>query len=146
VSSFKIGKPAGGGGFDKSAHLGHLLVFVNAHGEEVPKYQGEGTQLAAMCAYVCCTTCPIVLADQRIYGEALAPRIVDAGEEIVGGILAQSNAKPGRNPAWILEDPTDDDIATIQAFLETYATRLPSSDRIVIETPKDEPRAADDSY
>jgi hypothetical protein len=143
--TFKIGKPAGAGGFDKSAHNGHVLVFIDARGEEVPKYQGDGTQLAAMCSYVLCCNCKLVVADQRIYGEALAPRIVDANEEIVAGVLGQSNPKPGRNPAWILEDPTDEDEAAVQAFLAAHATRLPSSGRIVVEAPA-VPAQVDESF
>lgn len=132
--TWKIGKPARGGGFDKSAHLGHLLAFIEAKGEQVPKYKGEGTQLAAVCSYVVCLDELTVFADQTIYGEALAPRIVDADEEVVAGILGQSDAKPGRSPAWILADCTDEEEATVTQFLDKWAVKTPSG-HIIVEQP-----------
>jgi hypothetical protein len=143
--SFKVGKPASREGFSKDAHNGHLLVFTDARGEEVPKYQGDGTQLTAMCGYVVCVPCGLVLADQRVYGEALAPRIVDAEEKIVAGVLGQAPAKAGRNPAWILEDPTDDDIVAVQEFLANHASEMPSG-RIVIEAPAEQTPSDDKPF
>jgi hypothetical protein len=143
---FKVCKPGSREGFTKDDHNGHLVAFVDAKGEETSNYSGDGTQLVAVCAYVVCVTCRSVFADQRVYGEVLAYQIVDPHEEVVGGHLGQSKAKPGRNPAWVLEDPTVEDETAIQAFLDQHATRMPSSNRIVIEQPAKSKPNDDESF
>jgi hypothetical protein len=141
--SFKIGKP-GSRGFDKNEHNGHRVAFVNPQGEKEPKFNAsEGDQLVAVVDYAICESCKLVYADQRIYGEVLAHQIVDPGEEVVAGWLGQSKARPGKSPAWILEDPTGEDEAAIQSFLVTCnAQRVPNSNRITLEQPK--PALSDD--
>jgi hypothetical protein len=133
MSGWKISPPAAGGGFNKEEHVDHLCVFVDPKAEETPKFSGEGVQIAARCAYAICETCGLVLTDPLIYGDALAPRIADAGE-VVAGRLALGKARAGRNAPYFLNDPSGDDLQAVEAFLEKYAVRLPSG-KIVVETP-----------
>jgi hypothetical protein len=145
AAGFRIGGPAARGGFPKDEHLNHLLAFVEPRSETTTKFDGTGTQTAAVCSYVVCVPCRRVFTEQTIYGEALAPRLVDTESEVVVGTLAQAQSRmPGRNPAWILDDPTDTDIGAVQGFLTEYASRLKSG-KIVVEQPDDEaPPPTDD--
>jgi hypothetical protein len=135
VSNFTFSKPSpGGGGFDKAAHEEHTLVFVEPVAEAMSTSFGDTT--GAKCSYVVCLDDDLVEADVVIFGTALQPAITDSGEEIVVGHLVKGNAKPGRSAPWLLEDPTDEELARAETFFATRATRLPSG-RIVIE--KDRP-------
>jgi hypothetical protein len=129
-SKFSFSKPsASSGGFSKDEHEDHALVFVDARAEEMSTAFGDTT--AARCSYVICLDDELVESDVVIFGIALVPAIVDPGEEIVVGHLVKGDAKPGRNPPWLLEDPTDEVLARAEAFFAKRAARLPSG-RIVI--------------
>jgi hypothetical protein len=129
---FTFSKPSagGGGGFSKDEHEEHVLVFVEPKAEEMSTSFGDTT--AARCSYVVCLDCDLVESDVIIFGTALVPAITDSGEELVVGHLVKGDAKPGRNPPWLLEDPIDEELARAEAFFATRAARLPSG-RIVVE-------------
>jgi hypothetical protein len=62
------------------------------------------------------------------------PRLTgEPDAEVVVGRLGQGCAKPGRNAPWTLDDPTEADLAEAEAFLEKYATRLPSGTIVIDE-------------
>lgn len=132
--SFKISKPSPGGGkWDKDAHLDHLHLFVangGFHAEDVET--SFGTSPAVKVDHVVCVKCGDVVDDLLVFGAALAPRLDGAEAGVVVGRLGQGLAKPGRSAPWTLDDPTDDDLATAERFLEQYATSLPSG-RIVLD-------------
>jgi hypothetical protein len=131
---FRIGRPsAASNGFDKNAHIEHLLIAVEPEAQEMETSYGPAT--AAHCSYVACVDCGTVDADVLLFGTALVPRLLDVEEGLVAGRLCQGQAKAGRQPPWLLEDPSDGDIAQAEAFLERCATRLPSG-RIVMEPPR----------
>jgi hypothetical protein len=133
-AAWRFSKPsAGGGGFSKDDHEGHLLVFVEPKAEEMSTSFGEST--AARCSFVVCLDDDLVEADVDIYGTVLVPALTEPGEELIVGHLVKGDAKPGRNPPWLLEDPTDEEFARAEAFFAKRAARLPSG-RIVVE--KDE--------
>jgi hypothetical protein len=132
-TAWKISAPKPGGGFNKADHVDHLLIFIEPRAEEVPKYASEGTQIAAKTDYTICIDCNLVLTDQLVYGDALAPRIIDAGE-VVAGKLAVGQARAGRSAPYLLEDPTAADLQRVESFLERTAVRMPSG-KIVIEAP-----------
>jgi hypothetical protein len=141
MTSWTIADPGTGGSFVKDEHVGHLLLLVAPRGEETTKFSGEGTQIAARVDFLVCTDCGLVLADQLVFGEALAPRVIDQGE-IVAGRLALGKARPGRNAPYVLEAATDSDRTTAQVFLGRHAARLPSG-KVVIEQPGDEDAVSD---
>jgi hypothetical protein len=131
---FKLSKPSPGGGkWDKDAHLDHLHVFVANDGfgaEQVETSFGESA--AVKVDHVICVRCREVVDDLLVFGAALVPRLDGAESSIVVGRLGQGLAKPGRSAPWTLDDPTDEDLATAERFLERYATTLPSG-KIVLD-------------
>ncbi len=82
-----------------------------------------------------CATCHEAWAATDVSGAALAPRILSATGEIVAGRLVQGTAKgEGRSAPFLLDDPTPEDIAELDAIFSKYAVKLPSSGEIVFET------------
>jgi hypothetical protein len=133
MSTFRIGRPNPGGGFDKEAHCDHLIAFIQPTAEEATTSFGDST--AARCSYVACLDCNTVMSDVLIFGSVLVPRLVGTDDDVVVTRLGKGLAKPGRSPAWIPDNPTDADISQVEAFLEKHATRLKSG-AIVVETPE----------
>jgi hypothetical protein len=124
---WNLSKPAAGGDrWPKDDHLDHLHVFAGDL-ERREMGSGEDAYSVAHVDYVICVDCPGVWPDQLVSGKALVPRLTgDPTAELVLGRLGQGLAKPGRSAPWTLDDPTDKDLVTAEAFLDRYATRLPS--------------------
>jgi len=132
MSNWNVSAPGkGGGGFSKEDHVNHRLVFVRPEREETTAYSGEGTQIAARCAYVCCLNCGLVLEDAPMYGAALVPALLDQGD-IVAGTLALGAARPGRTAPYVLTEPTASELTAVEEFLDGRAVRMPSG-KIMIE-------------
>lgn len=109
------------GGFKHVDHLGHVLLFVSP--QLVEETGAFGDQQVARCAYVCCITEGTAQPDAKVYGKVLAPRVAEAGEELVVGVLEQGTAKPGMSPPWILANANAEEKASAEAFLEARFTR-----------------------
>jgi hypothetical protein len=125
MSKFKISSPgAGSAGFDKSAHIDHLLAFVGAVEEE--RHGRNGNYVAAHCAYAVCVPCRKGWTDTDVSGAALAPRILSADGEIVAGVLVQGDAKPGQSPPFLLENPSPEEFDMLDELFETYAVKMPT--------------------
>jgi hypothetical protein len=137
MAGFKVSRPSqGSGGFDKKEHEGHLCIFVEPKAEEMTtRYEKEAT--AARCSYTCCLECRSVVSDALLFGAVLVPQLTNGGEELVVGKLGQGEAKAGQNAPWLLWDPTEEEEAKAEAFLERYATRLQSG-KVVVEQPPPE--------
>ena len=134
MSKFNISKPAAGGGkWDKEAHLDHLHLFI-ARGEFTAKdtETSFGTSPAVEVEYLVCLDDHTVWDELLVFGAALAPRLAGAESSVVVGRLGQGLAKPGRSAPWTLDDPTDADLAKAEEFLERYATTMPSG-RVVLD-------------
>lgn len=131
---FKISKPSPGGGqWDKQFHLDHLHVFIANGGFSAEDVETSfGTSGAIKCDHIVCVGCREVIDDQLVFGAALVPRLDGAESNIVVGRLGQGLAKPGRSAPWVLDDPTDDDLATAERFLERFASTLPSG-KVVLD-------------
>jgi hypothetical protein len=140
MSLFEISKPGRTPGFNKEEHVSHVIVFVDPKAEEALGFDGEGTQPAARCGYVACVNCGLVLSDFVFFANAIVPKIVAAGE-IVAGQLVRGTARGDRSAPYLLADPSNDDLRTVEAFLEERATRMPSG-KIVIES---QPAGRDDA-
>jgi hypothetical protein len=109
--------------FTKLDHVGHGLIFVKPHVEQMTTQFGETE--AALCEHIICATCQVGWADEVVFGSYLVPRIC-SGDPIVPGILVQGKAQPGRNAPWLLDDPGDDDREVMQALADRVITRLGS--------------------
>jgi len=125
-----ISPPADNGGFDKNAHLDHALLFINVTEESGPTAFGETTW--AKIEVVADLDDNSVSRDAAIFGTFLAPSIYGAGTPIVCGRLRQgTSAKPGQSPPWLLENPTDEDLAKAENWADKYVTELPSGALVV---------------
>jgi hypothetical protein len=121
----KITGPASRPGFDKETHEKDLLVFIHPSSEMMDTAYGESE--AARCAYVACLDDYEVYIDVVIFGRALVPRLIDADDgAVVVGRLVRGEPKPGRNAPWLLEDPTELDLATAQEFVDRYGAQAKS--------------------
>jgi hypothetical protein len=109
--------------FSKDLHLGHALLFVKPHVEEMDTQ--FGLQEAAVCEHVICCTCRSGWRDVAIFGSYLVPRLA-TGDDIVGGVLTQGQAQAGKNPPWLLDDLPGDDREIAQELADQVITRLGS--------------------
>jgi hypothetical protein len=115
----------GSAGFDKSEHEGHLLMAVGAVPDHVETSYGPAD--CARCDYFGCIDCLDFAADQLVFGRSLVPRLTEVEDsDVVVARLVKGEAKPGKNPAWLLEDPTDDDIAAAESLLDEFASQSKS--------------------
>jgi hypothetical protein len=134
MGGFKVGAPNPTTGFVKDDHGDHLLAFVEPRAEEASTSFGEST--AARCSFVVCLDDRSVTADVLLFGSVIVPRVTGTESEIVVGRLGKGLAKPGRSAPWLLDDPTDDDLTKVEAFLARYAVRTPSG-KTIVEEPAD---------
>jgi hypothetical protein len=112
-------------GVDKADHEGHLVMAVGAVYDLVETSFGASD--AARCGYFGCVDCLDFAADQLIFGRALVPRLTEVEDsDVVVGRLVKGEAKPGRNAPWLLEDPSDDDLAAAEALLEEFGSQSKS--------------------
>jgi hypothetical protein len=47
------------------------------------------------------------------------------------GRITQGDAKAGRQPPWLIADPSDDELAAAVAFLDRFVVELPSGSVVV---------------
>jgi hypothetical protein len=133
VSDWNIG-PAGkstGSGWQNSAHVDHLVSFVQ------PKHEvrgsGENSYETAACSYVVCHSCHRAWADIGVGGTAVAPALNSAEVEIptVVLVLGEKNVTTGRQ-AILTEDATPEQNEQAQAVFDKFAVRI-GSGRIVFD-------------
>jgi hypothetical protein len=126
--TIKVTRPAPLDRFEKSEHAGHHLVFVGPKAETLDTSYGETD--AARCVGVLCVTCVRGWPDVVVFGTALVPRICN-GDPAPAGVLVQGEAKPGRQPPWLLDDLDDDDLEEVQAFVDKVVQQLGSGKLVV---------------
>jgi hypothetical protein len=135
-----IGGPGEGGGGDPSrwrntAHLDHLVIFVNPQGEERSRPRGEGkaeTYQVASTPYVICLTCQRCWSDADISGKALVPKLLTSTAQIVTGVLIEGERGQYDNAPILLADPMPAELEQARQVLDAHAVRLPSG-RIVFD-------------
>jgi hypothetical protein len=111
--------------FDKDEHEDHLCLFVHPTPETMSTRYGDCE--AARCDYAVDVDTFEAYTDVVLFGAALVPRLVDADDgAVVVGRLVRGVPKAGQSPPWLLEDPTDKDLADGQAFVDMYATQAKS--------------------
>jgi hypothetical protein len=143
----KIVGPANRPGFDKDHHEDHLCLFIHPSSEVLDTAFGESE--VAKCAYAVCVDEYEAFLDVVIFGKALVPRLVDADDgAVVVGRLVRGEPKPGRNAPWLLEDPSEKDLTTAQAFVDKYGAQAKSGaislDLKAIE--RDRPQPEDEQF
>jgi hypothetical protein len=121
----RITGPKSRPGFDKDEHVGHLLVFIHPSWESRTGEFGEYE--VARCAYVACVEDYDAYIDVPVSGAALVPRLVDDDDgAVVVGRLVRGVAKAGRSAPWLLEDPTEKELAAAQEFVDEYGSQAKS--------------------
>ena len=134
--------PSSGGGatFDKNDALDHLIIFGGPlEGRDMDTVHGPAR--AVHCEFVLDVDALRLYGDVLIFGAALAPRLEEAGTDLVIGRLGKGLAKPGKSAAWILDDATEGDIAEASALLDKVAVKAPSG-RFIIDSDALEAEAA----
>ena len=130
---YNIGKPSRNQGdkFDKAALDGALLLFVGVSLVEAISTSFGESDAAKVNAVVVLDGAHEgdILRNLLIFGTALVPSLTDSGELVLLGRLGKVASKtPGHSPAWVLDDPTDDDEATAQAFLDSVGGIIDTAD------------------
>jgi len=119
--SYQLSDPGSSQGFKPADHIGTLCLFIGCK-LEANVTTSYGTSSAARVQLVV----PLdgdhageVYEDSLIFGKVLVTNLVgdDLVSDIVAGRLGQGKAKAGQNPPYILERPTEEEKATILAWL-----------------------------
>jgi hypothetical protein len=63
----------------------------------------------------------------------MAPALIDGAREVewVACRIGRGEAKPGRQAPWVPFDPTDLELAEVEAFLTKFTVELPSGKVVV---------------
>jgi hypothetical protein len=131
-----IGKPGtssgGTSGFDRNEHMGHSVAFANnEERRDVQTRQGVVDRVA-VSEYVVCMTCGTVFTNHMSFGVAFVPAILDSDSSVVLGTIGKGDANAGKSAAWLLFNPTEDEVTKAEEWFAAYAAELPSG-RYVIE-------------
>ena len=122
----------GGDRWAKDDHLDHLMMFVGElERREIETVHGDAT--AAHVDYIVCVDCPQVWTDQLVFGRRPRPSADRRSRRPRSSSAGSARGWPSRarSPPWTLDDPTDDDLAKAETFLERYATHLPSGTLVI---------------
>jgi hypothetical protein len=117
---FEIGKPAAGGGIQLKDHVGALIVFVGTS-LEANINTAFGPTNAARVQVVVPLDGPSageVYSDCLVFGKVIVPSLTNSDSDIVVGRLVMGAAKAGQNAPFMLEDPTEEEVKSVLAWLE----------------------------
>lgn len=144
-----IGRPGSGGsssGFKLDDHIGHSVAFVNNDEQTDVQTRHGVVDRVASSEYVVCLTDNAVFRNHMTFGKAMVPAILDGTENIVLGTIGKGDASGGKNAAWLLFDPTDEEVTAAVEWFGKYSAALPSG-RVVIDTNDlPEPPGANESF
>lgn len=108
---------ATGDKLDFTANNGALLrIEVKGLKEAVPTQHGPADAISADVAILDGPNKAAELADVLIFPKVIVGQLKASIGQVVLGRLGQGERKPGKNPAWLLLAPTEDDVATAQKF------------------------------
>lgn len=129
MSDDPFSNPSAGGSKITDYHGSLLLITPTEYRTEVPTTFGEKDAVAANVAvldepregFPDGESAPLELDNVLIFqGVLIGQTKAKIGKGMVLGRLGQRPAsKPGQNPAWALEDPTDADKDAARAYLKT---------------------------
>ena len=58
------------------------------------------------------------VTDVSVWGKVLIPEIQSMGRDVFAAVVGKGKASPGKSAPWVLEDPSDEQIAKASAALE----------------------------
>jgi hypothetical protein len=125
VEPFTFGDPAGPGDvFNARDFMGELVAFVEPMRENASTRFGEGE--TTRCRYVIALSgdqAGEVFDNAYVWGNLGENAYAKGEHNIVLGRINQSEAKPGQNPAYILDPSTEEDQGIARQWFEAYARR-----------------------
>jgi hypothetical protein len=131
-----IGKPGSGSGgssgFDNNEHMAHLVAYTNNEERTDVNTRHGVVDRVAFSEYVVCLTCGRVFTNHMTFGKAMAPSILESDATVVLGTIGKGDAAAGKSAAWLLFNPTDDEVTKAEEWFAANAAELPSG-RYVIE-------------
>ena len=136
MSNMPIGKPGSGSGgasgFDRGNHMGHSVAFANNEERTDVQTRHGVVDRVAFSEYVVCVTCGTVFVNHMSFGAAFVPAILESESTVVLGTIGKGDAAAGKSAAWLLFNPTDDEVTKAEEWFAANAAELPSG-RYVIE-------------
>lgn len=143
--AIKISRPAPRSDWNKNDHEDHHVMFVHPESDMMDTTWGE--KEIARCEYAGCLDCFEFTTKYVAFGTVLVPQLVGTDDPVKTGRLVQGEAKKGQSPPWLLEDPTEEDMAAAQAFIDQYGSQSRSGaislDLKAIERDKPEQKSDD---
>jgi hypothetical protein len=133
----RFSPPATPDRFDKNEHLDRLLAFVHPKMEqnvETSFGTSDGCKVEAVVV-LDGDTAGKVHRDTLLFGN-LGDTLNSSVGNIILGRLVKGRAKPGYSAPWILDAPTDDDVATADRWFDRNSTEIDG--HIVVTEPDDE--------
>lgn len=136
MTDYKIPPPPGASSdeerFDYKANIGALLrIEVREFRPKVDTSFGPADAIAADVVILDGPNKGSEYPDSLLFGKVLTGQL----QPLVGGVtvvrLNQGEKQPGKNPAWLLTEPTAEDIAVAQrydAYKAKQAATAPSDD------------------
>lgn len=119
---YSVSKPGtGGSGFRASEHIGALVAFVGVKLEvDVETQYGRSNAARVQIAVpLDGDSAGEVYQDALIFGAALVPQLTNGDTDIVVGRITIGEAKKaGQNAPYVLQEPTEAEIASVVEWLE----------------------------
>ena len=122
-------EPTGGDKLPLKELLGSLLLFtVHEHVRGIETTFGISDAVRCDVAALDGDHKGEVYADSLVFPRVLQSQLAPNIGGMVLGRLGQGTAKPGKNAAWILDDPSDDDRDAGRKYLSYVAAQAPAAD------------------
>lgn len=127
ANPWTFGDPTGPGDlFNARDYMGRLVAFVQPQ-RETGIQTRYGTSDATRCRYVVVLdgdeeTAGTVIDNPLVFGNLGDNAWANGDHAIVLGRIGQADAKPGQNPAYILDPASDEDKAAAKAWFGQYAS------------------------
>lgn len=131
--------PPGGGNFDVRALKGSLVLITPlSHEQGVKTIHGEKDAIKANVAVLDGDLSGDDISDALIFQGRLIGQLKGrVGKGMVLGRIGQGVAEKGKNPPWLLEDPTEADKALARAYVAKNPFEQPAP--VVNEQPPANP-------
>ncbi len=120
-NSDEFSSPAAATGIQWASYEGRLLLFtVNAVESDINTRFGNSDAVRATVDVLDGPDEGEGYADTLVFPKVLQAQLRPSVGGRVLGRLTKGNAKPGQNPAWRLDDPTEDDKAVARKFIAEH--------------------------
>ena len=111
--------PTGDGGdsFRASDWQGKTVMFAGIEKRNVDTAHGAATIAdVSLIAVLDADEGVQIFTDCWVFGASLAPTLYKSPQDVIVGVLGKGDAKPGKNPPWTLQDPTEQNLEAARAW------------------------------